>query len=85
MKKRLIQLSGILGLSFILMLTLELTNQNGERDLLLTSVISSGFSQQKLPDVCGPLMGNTSGTKYCCANINATECLAATCGGVSNA
>lgn len=74
----------MIGLSIILMLTIELINPEGEKGLFLANVVSSGFSQQQLPDVCGPLMGNSSGTRYCCANINADECFAATCGGGSN-
>jgi hypothetical protein len=31
---------------------------------------------------CGPLMGNSSGTKFCCANTNDDCCSAAACGGI---
>ncbi|WP_297337905.1 hypothetical protein [Algoriphagus sp.] len=28
---------------------------------------------------CGPLMGNASGTRYCCADTNSDACAAAKC------
>lgn len=30
-------------------------------------------------NACGPLMGNTSGTRYCCAGTNSDCCYAAYC------
>ncbi|WP_348718752.1 hypothetical protein, partial [uncultured Algoriphagus sp.] len=35
-------------------------------------------------EMCGPLMGNSSGTRYCCANTDSSCCYAGGCGGGSN-
>jgi hypothetical protein len=81
MKKRLMKLTGLLGLFYLGLFAMELSSKSSEKEFFFSNAFTRGFSQQSLPDVCGPLMGNSSGTRYCCANQNATACFAATCGG----
>ena len=84
MKKRLLQLTGILMLSFLVLVGWDLTNQGGvyegKLESLFTSVSAQDLCNPPAPS-CGPLMGNSSGTSFCCAAINTSCCYAATCGG----
>lgn len=84
MKKRLIQLTGIFALCFLGLFSLDLSSPGGEKSLLLSSVIPNGYSQTMCDPPapsCGPLMGNSSGSRYCCANTDSSCCYAAGCGG----
>lgn len=84
MKKRFMKLTGLLGIFYLGLFAMELSSKSSEKDFFFSNTFTKGFSQQQLPDVCGPLMGNRSGTRYCCANQNADECFAAVCGGGSH-
>lgn len=84
MKKRLIQLTGIFALCFLGLFSLDLSSPGGEKSFLLSSVIPNGYSQTMCDPPapsCGPLMGNSSGSRYCCANTDSSCCYAAGCGG----
>ena len=87
MKKRLIQLTGIFAMCFLGMFTLDLFSPSGEEGLLLSKVIPNGYSQTMCSPpalMCGPLMGNSSGSRYCCANTDSSCCYASGCGGGPN-
>ena len=83
MKKNLMKLTGLLGVFYLGLLAMELSSTSSEKDFFFSNTFTKGISQQQLPDVCGPLMGNSSGTRYCCANQDASACYAAVCGGGS--
>lgn len=86
MKKRLIQLSGILTICFFLLFSLDIISQGGGKELLLTKIFPKGYSQifcDPPSPSCGPLKGNRAGTSFCCGNTNSDCCYAAGCGGSS--
>lgn len=86
MKKQLGKLLGGIFLCLLGFFVHDLSSSNGE-ELIFSKVIVSGFSQTMCDppaEMCGPLMGNSSGTRYCCANTDSSCCYAGGCGGGSN-
>lgn len=88
MKKKITIIIAMLGVFFFSLVSLDLTMVSETNDSLIGSIISSGFSQtmggedptcDPTTDQCGPLMGNSSGTSYCCANTNSDCCYAGAC------
>lgn len=81
MKKKLKVLSIILGLAFMAILGIDLTGSNSSKGMILENIfpVSSAQTMAGPGDLCGPLMGNASGTRYCCANTNDYTCSAAGC------
>lgn len=84
MNKRFNQLIGVLGLLFLMLFASEISGISGEENLHLSNVFTKTYSQglcDPPAPSCGPLLGNSSGTRFCCAFTDTSCCYAAGCGG----
>lgn len=84
MKKRLGFIAMMTALSFLFLLTLELGNFSSKDSFGLSGFFPKSYSQtfcSPPAPSCGPLMSNSSGSRFCCANTNTECCYAAGCGG----
>lgn len=81
MKKKLKVLAIILGIGFMGILGIDLAGSNSSNGMILENLISTSIAQtmEEPCPPCGPLMGNASGTRYCCAETNSDACSAASC------
>jgi hypothetical protein len=69
------------------MLGVDMGSSENGNELLLSKFMQSSYSQiacDPPAEMCGPLMGNSSGTRYCCANTDSSCCYAGACGGGPN-
>ncbi|SFG56557.1 hypothetical protein SAMN04487988_10580 [Algoriphagus hitonicola] len=71
----------MLGLSFMGILGFDLIGSNSSVGMISQNLISTSQAQtlEEPCPPCGPLMGNESGTRYCCADTNSDYCPAAKC------
>lgn len=87
MKKKVMYLLGVSGLVFLSLFALDLSESSQLSPLGLASLVTVVNADPPLcsptTSECGPLMGNQSGTRYCCANTDSSCCYAAGCGGGS--